>query len=213
QEATYFTQKIVAQRFDVNYSPDFQKGVLEQALVRMQKALKKASLEKQTSNWLDKNLAQFIDVFKKHQELTPLSQEIIQRLSKQVKAQQGAIFLNTEVLGQARLKLVAGYALSRERYQKRNILAHEGLLGQALKNRNSIYLDQLPENYNWIEMGLGNTPPRSLFICPIQINEETLGVIELSSLYCFDLHHQQIVERIADYMAWFIARKNIQTNP
>ncbi|MDJ1479691.1 response regulator [Cytophagaceae bacterium YF14B1] len=59
----------------------------------------------------------------------------------------------------------------------------EGLLGQAVKNKQIITLDNLPSDYIKINSSLGSTLPAYLTIVPITLRDNVIGVIEIGSLH------------------------------
>ncbi|MFP4060344.1 MAG: GAF domain-containing protein [Bacteroidota bacterium] len=57
----------------------------------------------------------------------------------------------------------------------------ETLPGQAAKNKQILFIDELPENYTVILSGLGEGSPEQLIIIPLVRDNETFGVIEMAS--------------------------------
>ncbi len=57
-----------------------------------------------------------------------------------------------------------------------------GLVGQAIKEKQTVTLKNIPDGYITIFSGLGKSNPRSLVIIPSVINEEVISVVEISFL-------------------------------
>ena len=59
----------------------------------------------------------------------------------------------------------------------------EGLVGQAVLEKQSILITAVPEDYIAISSGLVETPPRNILVIPLVYNEKTLAVMELESAH------------------------------
>ncbi|MDX2303599.1 MAG: GAF domain-containing protein [Microscillaceae bacterium] len=209
EEATFFTDKIGQDNQDVEYSPEFRKGVLEKALIHMKNTLKQAAIEKQKSNWIDKSLAQFIEIFKQNQNIQSLTKKTISCLVKHIHAAQGAIFLSDAGTDNPVLELKACYACCVDKFRNTTILFGEGLIGQVFKEGKTVYLNDLPSTYTQVKTGLGSVSPKNLLIVPIKIDTKILGVIELVSLHEFETHQITFIEKLVEYMAIFMFTMNL----
>ncbi|TAE46020.1 MAG: GAF domain-containing protein, partial [Cytophagales bacterium] len=94
----------------------------------------------------------------------------------------GVIYQNQNKI----LKMVGSYALYQEKTSVTAYNIGEGLVGQVAKNKKTIKLNQIPEDYLPIVSGLGKALPSFVLILPILQNEnEVLGVIELAGFLDF----------------------------
>jgi len=83
------------------------------------------------------------------------------------------------------LELSASYA-----YQKRKNISDvfkmgEGLVGQVAREKKTILISEVPEDYIHITSGLGKMSPFSILVHPVIHESELLGVIELASIQLF----------------------------
>ncbi|NJM16588.1 MAG: GAF domain-containing protein [Bacteroidales bacterium] len=75
----------------------------------------------------------------------------------------------------------------------------ETIPGQAAKNKKTILLDNIPENYISVLSGLGGSTPKYLLLLPLLVNEEVIGVIELAMFK--QLKQSLIVEKVSEQFA------------
>ncbi len=80
---------------------------------------------------------------------------------------------------QGPLRRQASYAMREPAALPETVLPGEGLLGQAVKERRVICLDELPQDYPSISSALGATAPRQLVIMPAEVDGAVRGVLEL----------------------------------
>ena len=71
------------------------------------------------------------------------------------------------------------------------------LPGQVAKNKKTLNLTHIPNNYLTILSGLGNSSPNNIIILPLIFENETIGIIELASFKVFD----KITEKILNYLS------------
>ena len=211
EEATSFTRKIVDNNNneDISYDAAFKKGVLEEALIHMKDALIEASREKHKTNWVDKSLAKFIEIFNQNTDIQALSQQTISTLSKHLKAQQGAIYMLNDKSVQSELELKGAYGCSIAKIKQSKVLPGEGLVGQAFKQGKTIYLEKLPEQYSLVKTGLVEMAPQVLLIIPVKLNQQVIGVIELLTFESFEKHHLDFLDKLTEYMATFILSRKL----
>lgn len=77
----------------------------------------------------------------------------------------------------------------------------EGLLGQAAKDRRTLVLNEVPEDYFTICSGLGARKPRHLLVTPLAVDNEVVGVIELGFFHALSPELFQLLDRVSDSIA------------
>jgi len=160
-----------------------------------------------------------IDLLKFRQELSVIEKllrensgskdlyiKLLKELISFLDLNQGGIFLtkkdeNDEYF----LELKASFAYNTERKNKKTIAFKEGLIGTAAYEQNIIILDEIPSNYLEINSGLGEIPPKYLFILPIIYEDETLAVIELASFNPLNNAELDFLKNLTDTVSLFIA--------
>jgi GAF domain-containing protein len=115
--------------------------------------------------------------------------------------------------GSQYLQRDACYAYDRQRFEEHIVELNDGLLAQAVLERASIYLTDVPENYIRITSGLGEAVPRNLLIVPLISEQKIYGVIELASFRKLSDYEIEFIKRIAESVAATVAtiRINEQT--
>jgi transcriptional regulator with GAF, ATPase, and Fis domain len=135
--------------------------------------------------------------------LTGLSQNSIQELglhkyaeylltlvAKEYEIFQSIVYIKGEDQGLGDyLYIVGTYA-----FNKRNdftLAMGEGLAGQVAKAKRLINIKQIPQGYIKAVSGLGELTPSNLMIVPLIIEDQTIGVIEISSFKEFSKEDEE----------------------
>lgn len=69
-----------------------------------------------------------------------------------------------------------------------------GLVGAVWQENETIFLTEIPEGYSKISSGLGESSPAFVLICPVAVNDEVQGIIEIAG-----------IEILEDYKKHFFA--------
>lgn len=173
------------------------------ALTSMQARLQQIAAEERERNWATEGLAKFANILRQHQELKSLGDTIITHLVNYAGAHQGALFLLADQADEAEplLEMMACYAHNRKKYLQKKIGLHEGLAGQAVLERDTIFLTQVPPDYLSIASGLGSAVPASVLIVPLKTNDQVVGVVELAAFRPFKAHEISFVEKVGESIA------------
>jgi GAF domain-containing protein len=119
-----------------------------------------------------------------------------------LKANQGGIYTISKDLHQKRkLELRSCYAFERKKYREKVVDSGEGILGEAFREKRTIYITKIPDNYVRITSGLGDATPTSLLITPLKVNDEIEGMIEIASFQKFLPHEIDFVEKVCESVA------------
>jgi len=161
--------------------------------------------------WISEGVMQISEVFKINNEnVVLLAEEIISQLVNYTRAAQGAVFIYDEDLDSENLKLVAGYAYDRKRYIEDKVSLGSGLVGACAKEKHSIILKQVPEEYYKIGTAMGESSPQSIYLYPLLIEDNLLGVIELASFDVLGEKEIKYIEKVASNIS--ISLSNAQNN-
>ncbi len=182
------------------------KDSLVGVLITMRDKLRTLAEEEDARNWSVEGLAKFGQILQSYTEDTEsLSYAIISNVVEYVNANQGGIFIandeDTTDEGEEYLELVACYAFQRRRYLERKIMIGEGLVGQAFKDSDTIYITDIPANYVDITSGLGGDKPRSVLVIPLKLSDRVYGVMELASFYEFKPYQIEFLEKLGENIA------------
>lgn len=190
----------------------FNKETIAGELVNMRDQMKQMKRQDEMRIWETEGLANFAGIVRKHQhDVKTLSGRLVTELVKYLKAQVGAMFVvNDENDNDIFMELKATYAYDRLKYFEKKILPGQGLVGQCYQEGKYVYMRNVPEEFVTIKSALGDTPPTSILIVPLKVNDEIAGVIELASLNEFSQEEIDFLHKLGETIA--AAIKSVQTN-
>lgn len=217
-----FALEIGRGNYNSAFKPSSKQDVLGNSLLRMRDDLKAAAeeekkrkLEDEQRNWATTGVAKFSDILRKdNDKLDVLAYNIISNLVDYLGANQGGLFVvGEDEYGDPCLDLVACYAFNRQKFITNRLGMEEGLVGRCAKERETIFLTDIPDNYIRINSGLGDANPRCLLLVPMIMNDELFGVFEIASFEVIQSYQVQFVEKIAETIASTLStvRFNMQT--
>lgn len=212
QSATVFAQEIGDGNFNSDTSGVNENDALTHALLDMRDKLKQVAEEEKKRNWAVQGLATFSELLRNNQDdLEALGYNVIKNLVKYLDANQGGFFSYKPHAGDAineedrlfkgKVELVACYAYERRKYKIKEVFVGEGLVGQCVVEQQTIYLNDVPNDYINITSGLGKSTPRSILIVPLKVNEEIFGVLEIASFKNIEEHQVKFVEDLSESIA------------
>lgn len=212
---TAFAKEIGQGELTREFHPLSDGDVLGNELLQMRTNLKTASDEKYVRDWFNEGVARLSEVLRKHSNDTAtLSNEILKSLITYLNINQGGLFLQNAGSGRepAQLELIAMYAYDRKRYVQKRIDIGEGLIGQCVLERATLYLKEIPTNYISITSGLGGAQPGCLLIVPLIHNEVVYGAIEMAAFHELKKYEVEFVEKVAESIASTIATVQVNEN-
>ena len=161
--------------------------------------------------WESNGLAEFGALLRNSNDgIEKMLSDFIKELVKYIDAQFGGVFIINDSRKVHKLELIGSYAYEGD-IAKSTFEIKEGLVGQCFYNKEIMFFDELPQNYDYnIKSGFGDSKPTSMLLCPIITNEEMIGVVELASLYKIEKHQIEFVKKISESVAIFV--KNIKSS-
>ena len=184
-----------------------------EALIKMRDNLNQAAEDDRKRNWATEGLAKFADILRSRSEnISELSDSIISNLVNYMKASQGALFLiNDDNTDDPFIELVACFAYNRKKYLNKRIEMGEGITGQCILEKDTIYLSDIPENYMRITSGLGEALPRNLLIVPLKLDEAIFGVVEIASFQTIAPHEIEFMQKLGESIASAISSVKVNS--
>ena len=218
-----FAQNIGKGNLDAEYHLLSADDMLGNSLLEMRQSLQNAgkeqairAQEEENRNWSAVGIAKFAEILRlDNTDMEALSDNVISNMVKYMKANQGSIFLLDEAENENDrvLELKACYAFERKKIAKKTIRQGEGLVGACFLEGAPIYMTDVPDCYINITSGLGKANPKSILICPLKINDEIFGVVEIASFKVIEPFQIEFVQKVSESIAATIstARINIRT--
>ncbi len=170
---------------------------LGQALIKMTTDLKSSNEDKRRQLWQKNSQSDINDVMRGEQEVHDLGQKIISQLCKLINAKVGAIYIKDGDF----YKLVGSFAYKRRKNIENGYKAGQGLVGQAVLEKESIIITNVPNDYTAIASGLGESAPKNILVTPCIFNDDVIAVIEVGSFDEFSEEQLQFINLISENIA------------
>ncbi|HEY8935951.1 MAG TPA: GAF domain-containing protein [Cyclobacteriaceae bacterium] len=199
KEKAAFADEIAKGNLQASLQDVDEKDILGNSLTNMRNQLKTSTEADKQRNWSAEGIGQIGVLLRSYQNSDDLYYSIISFLVKYVNANQGGIFLANE--NDETLELKACYAYEKRKFIAKTISVDEGLLGQCFKERGTIYITDIPQQYITITSGLGGSSPKSILIVPLKTADAIFGVMEIASFNVFNKHEIDFIEKISESIA------------
>ncbi len=214
-----FVEKLKSGNIDASYKIRGD-DVLGESVLSLRDELKKNKeeeekrrIEDRQQNWVSEGLAKFGDILRHDTDnLEELSYKLISNLVQYIGATQGAFFVvEDEDENDKHLEMTACYAYERRKYADKRVEIGEGLLGNVILEKETVYMTKVPEDYVNITSGLGKSTPDALLIVPLKVNDKVHGALEIAGFHGFEQYVIDFVERVAENVASTISNVKINT--
>jgi PAS domain S-box-containing protein len=162
--------------------------------------------EEERRSWINIGLAKFGDILRNKAELKEYSFQIINNLARYVNANQAGFYVQElDEHNVPYLEMKACFAYDRRKFEEKIIYEGQGLLGQCMLEKDTLYITDIPSDYVNITSGLGEATPRNIVIVPLLFNNEFYGAIELAFFQVLKPHEMEFLRRVAESIASEIA--------
>jgi methyl-accepting chemotaxis protein len=206
---TDFARLIGTGNLDVDLTLLSEDDILGKSLLDMRDSLIKAreeenirKSEEEKVKWANEGLALFSEILRQNiSNQSKLGDEIIKNLVWYLNAIQGGLFVINDKSDHDEYELIAAFAFDRKRFLNKTFAKGEGLVGTCAAEKGVIHLTEIPQEYIEITSGLGGANPNALLLVPLIIEEEVLGVVELTSFNKFKPYEIELVIKLAENIA------------
>ncbi|MFP7299749.1 response regulator [Neobacillus niacini] len=167
---------------------------------RMTATLSEHRAKEQNLLWVKTNSADVITSISGTHNLKSLSQTFLSKVVPLLDSSHAVMYVkdsknqNSETL----FTLLASYAFREDENHPESILPGDGLIGQAIQEKRTIALTDVPSNYIRVRSGLGEAGPSSIAIIPVIFEGDVLAVIEFASFQSFSANHHALLAEIID---------------
>jgi signal transduction histidine kinase/DNA-binding response OmpR family regulator len=149
--------------------------------------------QREAEIWIRGGQARLAEQMQGELRVDVLGERVLSVLAEYLDATVGALYL---VEPDRSLRRVAGYALAPDR--PTSIKPGEGLLGQAVQERRTLHITDVPAGYCDVTSSVGRGAPRQLLLAPATVDGELHGVIELGFLHAVSAHERDLLARASE---------------
>lgn len=193
-----FAQEVGEGRFDTAFQPASENDSLGIALMNMRHNLLANDKKEREQNWIVTGLAEAGNILRTHDTLSGLGDDIIRFTIEKVNAIQGAFYVSKE----SGVEMCSVFAYNRKKYLQKTFQAGEGLVGQAIAEKDLVLRTEIPDDYVSITSGiLGDKKPSCILIVPLIANEEVYGALELAGFSTFTPSQINFVKELSVMLA------------
>jgi len=176
---------------------------LKESLEEMRQQLLYLNKKEIERNTVSSTIVEMNELLRPINELQQLADKVISFIiNKTEDAVQGAFYYISDDKNDQSLVLTSLYAYDRKKHIENKIKFSDGIIGQAVLEKDIIHLTEIPENYISITSALiGHKKPRSIIVLPLMNNDEVKGVIELASINYFSEFQIEILKGLGKIIA------------
>ncbi|MDM8564317.1 CHASE3 domain-containing protein [Candidatus Halobeggiatoa sp. HSG11] len=173
------------------YQGDFIQ--IKTALETAASKLSESMAQNATQDWLKTGQTELSKQVSGEQKATELAKNICTFLTTYLEAQVGAFYI---VEDEKTIKLIASYAYSQRKGLPNEFQLGEGLVGQAVLEKQKILVTDVPEDYISIQSGTGEAVPKSILVMPFMYENSVKGAIEIGSFHEFTATQLELLEQV-----------------
>ncbi|MCK5718493.1 MAG: GAF domain-containing protein [Thiomargarita sp.] len=165
------------------YRGDFLK--VKDALQLAATKLSEATKQNAVQDWVKTGQTQLNQQVSGEQNLITLAEKVITFITTYLDAQVGVFYLlehgESGAKNVTNLKLAASYAYTQRKGMSNNFKIGEGLVGQAAMEKQKILVTDIPDDYIYIQSGLGESVPKNIVVYPFMYDSAVKGVVEIGA--------------------------------
>lgn len=147
--------------------------------------------------WLQLNLAEVVTKYQGISSIEVLAETFLKEMAKMTQASFGAFYVREQSEHKNSFVKRASFADSDySTIGRESFVIGQGLIGQCAIEKQIFLYKEIPDDYRFIETGLGKVAPKGILMAPVLFEEEVIAVIELATLKEFSPLQQELVQEI-----------------
>ncbi len=163
----------------------------------LNKQLKSETNQTLINEWIRKGLASFSDVLRRNFDKPQQhAKEILNNLVDYLNIPMGAIYLPSAKEDNS-FDLVGSIAYGKTKNYVRSVIIGEGIIGTAAKEKKTLNITDIPEDYFKVSSGFGEAKPKNIVAIPIKLENKVYGIIELASLNKFKKFELEFIDELS----------------
>lgn len=164
---------------------------------KMVESLEKQMKREQSRNWIKAHIADISSSLTGMHDLKLLSQTFLSKIAPLMESCQAAFYVkDPDEQSESIFRLLASYAFTERKHPNNTVRPGEGLVGQAVLEKSSIILTDVPHECIHVHSGLGEAAPLTFYFLPVIFEDDVKAVLELASFKPFNQTQQTFLEEI-----------------
>lgn len=148
--------------------------------------------------WLQLNIAEIVTKYQGISAITKLAETFLSEIAQKTQSSLGAFYVRETTDNNIQFVKKAAFADTRDDVGIESFKLGQGLIGQCALEKKILIYNDIPEEFRLIGTGLGEVPPKSIFIVPIIFENEVIAVVELATMTGFNELQQQLVKQVIE---------------
>ena len=181
-------------------------GTLARSLQQMLTTLRRNNSQVELNDWLKSGQMELAACMRGSRDLQQICNDTLTCMASYVGAQVATFYVADDE-GEGYL-LTATYAFERRKELLTRLEVGQGLAGQALAEKRTISISEVPEDYVRISSSLGHSQPRELIAVPLVYQNRVLGVMELGFVSAIPQRVLEFLQLVPENIA--ITLKTVQ---
>ncbi len=177
-------------------------GIVLAAMVSFM--IRKAATVRQRQEWLQTGEVTLSSALVGEQKIEQLGQNILKFFADYFGAHAGAFFTHEGDV----YKRKASYGLPAENHMVKEFRIGHTLLGQAVKDKKTFLINDVPDGYIRVASAMGQSSPRQLIISPAISDDTVNAVIELGFINPVDELSLELLERVSENISMAVRSAN-----
>jgi CheY-like chemotaxis protein len=155
----------------------------------------RSRLELRMRDWLRRGQGEVAAVLQGEIDLDDVARDAVRVLCTYLDAPVGALWV---VDADGRYRRLGGVALAEGTGGPDGVAVGEGLVGQAVRDRRILRLDDVPLDRLPVLSGLGAMAPRHLVVAPLTADRDVTGVVELGFFHAVEPTDLELLAAVAE---------------
>lgn len=190
-------------------NPRSEKDELSISLNGMVLSLKESRDNNEKQRWTKAGQAEISDIMQGDQRIDELAKNIITKICNYLSVDVGTIFVKGI---ENEYRLIGSYAFTVREKHKGTIKEGEGLIGQALLEKQIMVVKDIPDDYMASSSSIGETKIKNILILPCMHNNDIKCIIELGKLREFTPVEIELLKIVSENIAIGIESCEAQEN-
>lgn len=165
--------------------------------MRDQVRLQKENVENQ--GWIASGLSSISELLLSVKDIKKLSTKTLREITEYTQSTLGAFYLYDA--DKDCLVITACYSQHRRKKVGDTYNKGEGQVGEVFLKNTPTLISDIPTDYTPIQSGLGEAIPKNIFLVPLSIKNDVVGVIELGSIREYNDQEKALLTEIAPSIA------------